>query len=192
MQKLGSCNATPFCYTLTSGQFGSLSRKVRAMATKKKSTTKVRATTKKSGASFMRLVAQTEKKIHELIMKKKNANAKSGVRQFFTDNGTKKLVHAVAVAIHSEVMNPELSKFAQVEFCQKNGIPSVMRNEVTRKATNYRADNAVRARLISWNENGIIPNGVTVVWASDARVAETAWKNGDTDSHEKVFIVRTK
>jgi hypothetical protein len=162
------------------------------MATKKKSTTKVRATTKKSGGAVMRLVTQSEKKIHELIMKKKNANAKSGVRQFVTDNGTKKLVHAVAVAIHSPVMPNGLSKFAQVDFCQKNSIPFVVRNEVASKATNYRADNAVRARLISWNENGIIPNGVTVVWASDARMAETAWKSGDTLSHEKVFIVRTK
>jgi len=162
------------------------------MATKKKSTTKVRATTKKKSGAVMRLIAKTEEKITELLTKKKSTNAKNGVRQFFTDNGTKKLIHAVATALHSPTMAADLSKFAQVEFCEKNDIPFVLRNEVTRKATNYRADNAVRVRLISWNENGIIPNGVTVVWASDSRVAETAWKSGDTRSHEKVFIVRTK
>jgi hypothetical protein len=72
-------------------------------------------------------------------------------------------------------------------------VPFVLRSEVCSKATNYRADNAVRARLISWQKSKLILGDLTVIWAVDARMAQESWlENGVTNECEKVFIVRTK
>lgn len=175
------------------------------MAKKKKSTTKVRAKTKKVSAEVMRAITKTESGIWKKIHQKIDENKKMGVRPFVITvteidasgkeverDITTALVRAVARATHFPKMGNGLSKLSQVKFCEDNAIPFVVRSEVTSKATNFRSDNAVRARLVSWKTNGIIQNGVTVVWASDARTALVDWNNGDTDSHEKVFIVRTK
>jgi hypothetical protein len=130
------------------------------------------ASKKRKVSSAVALTAQvkkTEKAILQRLEMKASRNAKNGTKQFFIDEGTKKLVHAVAVATHSDVA------------------PSVQRNEVCRKATNYRADLAILARIRSWQANGIISDKIGIMWAVKAPYA---LQNPFSELSEKVFIVR--
>jgi hypothetical protein len=76
---------------------------------------------------------------------------------------------------------------AMRQWCIANNAPSVQRNIVCRKATNYRADNAIRQRLQSLQNNNIITASVDVVWATNNAIAK---REPFSVQSEKVFIVR--
>jgi len=118
------------------------------------------------------------------LAKASKANAKARAKAHYTDDATVTLIIAVACApVMPTLPNAETMR----RWCALSGAPSVQRNEVTRKATNYRADNAIRARLASLIASDIIPSDTSVVWAVNNAEAMLA---PFSEASEKVYIVR--
>jgi hypothetical protein len=170
---------------------------------KKRKATKVAKGRKKKVQSFGVKASGLFQKSVEKLSSCNEKNKKKRVKPFATNDGAELLMKAVSIASTKPVLetwtvdangNPvKKSKAQLLKFCLENEVPFVLRSEVCSKATNYRADNAVRARLISWQKSKLILGDITVIWAVDARMAQQSWlDNGVTDECEKVFIVRTK
>ena len=118
----------------------------------------------------------------------RSRSAKVRTKQIYDDKGAQVLLSAVAVAMAMPKMPNDIENAEmQRAWCIANNAPSVQRNVVCRKATNYRADNALRARIASLQVNGIIPETITVVWAVNNAMAKA---NPFSVDSEKVFIVR--
>lgn len=136
---------------------------------------------------------KTDKKKVSAMQKKlssvREKNGKLGVKKNYADKGTTLLLEVVSVAMQLPVMPKNIvgNNEAMRNWCIANNVPSVQRNEVCRKATNYRADNAVRARIQNLQEKGIIPASISYVWATNNAVAV---RNPFTTESERVFIVR--
>jgi hypothetical protein len=73
------------------------------------------------------------------------------------------------------------------QWCIANNAPSVQRNTVCKKATNYRADNAMRQRIKSWQKENIASATLDIVWACNHA---TALREPFSVQAEKVFIVK--
>lgn len=117
-------------------------------------------------------------------------NAKARVKQHYTDAGAVRLAEAVALAMTLPAMPSNLPNAeARRAWCVANNAASVQRNAVTRKATNYRADNAVLARIASLQTAGVISTTIAIVWAVNNAMAKA---DPFSATSEKVFIVRTK
>lgn len=117
-------------------------------------------------------------------------NAKARVKQHYTDAGAVRLVEAVALAMTLPAMPSNLPNAeARRAWCVANNAASVQRDQVCRKATNYRADNAVLARVRSLQNAGAIAGSVAIVWAINNAMAKA---DPFSATSEKVFIVRTK
>ena len=118
----------------------------------------------------------------------RSRSAKARTKQIYDDKGAKVLLSAVAVAMAMPKMPADIDNAEmQRAWCIANNAPSVQRDAVCRKATNYRADNALRARIASLQANGIIAETIGVVWAVNNAMAKA---NPFTPESEKVFIVR--
>lgn len=144
------------------------------------------ATKKASGKKVnKKKVSDMQKKLSSVREK----NGKLGVKKPYANNGTTVLLEAVSVALQLPVMPKSIvgNNEAMRNWCITNNAPSVQRNEVCTKATNYRADNAIRARIGILQEKGIIPASISYVWATNNAVAV---RNPFTTESEKVFIVR--
>lgn len=151
------------------------------MSTKKKKTTKKKPVAK--------MVNENVEKISQRLNKKATSNAKKQVKKFYENDGAEILIVAIAKAMNNDAMPSDLNTSDARVWCMTNNASSVQRNEVCNKATNYRADNAIRRRIISYQQNGIISNNVAIVWAVSNKYAE---QNPFSELSEKVFIVRTK
>ena len=98
---------------------------------------------KKRKADATKVVALEKK-----LVAKSQRNGKAQVKKFYTDKGTQILLEAITVAMSLPVMPSNLENGEEMrQWCITNNAPSVQRNIVCRKATNYRADNAIRQRL---------------------------------------------
>ena len=151
------------------------------------STKKKKKTTKKS--SVAKVVSVDAGKIAQRLNKKATSNAKKQAKKFYENDGAEILIVAIAKAMNNDAM-PEMKNAGDARiWCMMNNAPSVQRDEVCNKATNYRADNAIRRRIISYQQNGIISNNIDIVWAVSNAYAE---QNPFSELSEKVFIVRTK
>ena len=138
---------------------------------------------KKRKADATKVVALEKK-----LVAKSQRNGKAQVKKFYTDNGTNILLEAIAIAMTLPVMPSNLENGEEMrQWCITNNAPSVQRNIVCRKATNYRADNAIRQRLQSLQNNNIITASVDVVWATNNSIAK---REPFSVQAEKVFIVR--
>ena len=138
---------------------------------------------KKSKANAEKVSALQKK-----VVAKSQRNAKVKVKKFYTDKGTTILLEAITVAMSLPVMPSTIDNAeAMRQWCITNNAPSVQRNLVCRKATNYRADNAIRQRLQSLQNNNIITASVDVVWATNNAIAK---REPFSVQAEKVFIVR--
>lgn len=126
--------------------------------------------------------------LQKKVVTNSKKNAKLQVKKFYTDNGTNILLEAIAIAMTLPVMPSDLENGEEMrQWCITNNAPSVQRNIVCRKATNYRADNAIRMRLQSLQGKNIIAKNVDVVWACNNSVAK---REPFSVQAEKVFIVK--
>lgn len=117
-------------------------------------------------------------------------NAKARVKQHYTDEGAVRLVEAIALALSLPAMPSNLPNAeARRAWCVANNAASVQRDEVCRKVTNYRADNALRARIASLQGAEAITSKIAIVWAINNAMAKA---DPFSVTSEKVFIVRTK
>lgn len=138
---------------------------------------------KKSKANAEKVSALQKK-----VVVKSQQNSKLKVKKFYTDKGTQLLLEAITIAMSLPVMPKSIDNAeAMRQWCITNNAPSVQRNLVCRKATNYRADNAIRQRLQSLQNNNIITASVDVVWATNNAMAK---RDPFSVQSEKVFIVR--
>ena len=118
----------------------------------------------------------------------RSRSAKARTKQLYDDKGTRALRDAVAVAMAMPKMPNDIENAEmQRAWCIENNAPSVQRNAVCRKATQYRADNALRARIETLQKYGIISKTITVVWSVNNAMAKA---NPFSVDSEKVFIVR--
>lgn len=149
------------------------------------------ATARVKGSEMAKSQKADPKKVSAMTKKVATARSRSAkvrTKQIYDDKGAQVLLSAVAVAMAmpkmpNDIENAEMQRV----WCIANNAPSVQRNVVCRKATNYRADNALRARIASLQVNGIIPEMITVVWAVNNAMAKA---NPFSVDSEKVFIVR--
>lgn len=126
--------------------------------------------------------------LQKKVVTNSKKNAKLQVKKFYTDNGTNILLEAIAIAMTLPVMPSDLENGEEMrQWCITNNAPSVQRNIVCRKATNYRADNAIRMRLQSLQGKNIISKNVDVVWATNNSIAK---REPFSVQAEKVFIVK--
>jgi hypothetical protein len=126
--------------------------------------------------------------LQKKVVTNSKKNAKLQVKKFYTDNGTNILLEAIAIAMTLPVMPSDLANGEEMrQWCITNNAPSVQRNIVCRKATNYRADNAIRMRLQSLQGKNIISKNVDVVWATNNSIAK---RDPFSVQAEKVFIVK--
>jgi hypothetical protein len=138
---------------------------------------------KKSKANAEKVSALQKK-----VVAKSQRNSKAKVKKFYTDKGTTILLEAITISMSLPVMPSTIDNAeAMRQWCITNNAPSVQRNIVCRKATNYRADNAIRQRLQSLQNNNIITASVDVVWATNNAIAK---REPFSVQAEKVFIVR--
>jgi len=115
-------------------------------------------------------------------------NGKARAKKHYDDDGALALINAGALALELPKMPATLTTGEQRRaWCRANGAPFVDRRVVCRKATNYRADNAVRARLASLAKIGAVSSSLAVVWNANNADATLA---PFTDESERVFIVR--
>jgi hypothetical protein len=139
--------------------------------------------TKKRKADATKVVALEKK-----LVAKSQRNGKAQVKKFYTDNGAKILAEAIAVAMTLPTMPKGLASGEEMrQWCIANNAPSVQRNTVCKKATNYRADNAMRQRLQSWQKENIASATLDIVWACNHA---TALREPFSVQAEKVFIVK--
>jgi hypothetical protein len=132
--------------------------------------------------------AEKVSSLQKKVITKANTNSKLKVKKFYTDKGTLILLEAITIAMSLPVMPKTIDNAeAMRQWCITNNAPSVQRNLVCRKATNYRADNAIRQRLQSLQNNNIITASVDVVWATNNAIAK---REPFSVQAEKVFIVR--
>ena len=137
---------------------------------------KRKADATKVGALQKKLVANSQR------------NGKAQVKKFYTDKGADILAEAVAVAMTLPNMPKGLASGEEMrQWCITNNAPSVQRNLVCKKATNYRADNAMRQRLQSWQKKNIASATLDIVWACNHA---TALREPFSVQAEKVFIVK--
>ena len=126
--------------------------------------------------------------LQKKVVTNSKKNAKLQVKKFYTDNGTNILLEAIAIAMTLPVMPSNLENGEEMrQWCITNNAPSVQRNIVCRKATNYRADNAIRMRLKSLQGKNIITASIDVVWATNNSMA---LRDPFSVQSEKVFIVK--
>ena len=126
--------------------------------------------------------------LQKKVVTNSKKNAKLQVKKFYTDNGTNILLEAIAIAMTLPVMPSDLANGEEMrQWCITNNAPSVQRNIVCRKATNYRADNAIRMRLKSLQGKNIITASIDVVWATNNSMA---LRDPFSVQSEKVFIVK--
>jgi hypothetical protein len=138
---------------------------------------------KKRKADATKVVALEKK-----LVAKSQRNSKAQVKKFYTDNGAKIFAEAVAVAMAMDPMPKGLKNGEEMrQWCITNNAPSVQRNMICRKATNYRADNAMRQRLQSWQKENITSAKLDIVWACNHA---TAMREPFSVQTEKVFIVK--
>lgn len=117
-------------------------------------------------------------------------NAKARVKQFYTNEGAKRLAEAIVEAMKSPAMPSNLPNAeARRAWCVANNAASVQRDEVCDKVTHYRADNAIRARIGSLQGAEAISGKIAIVWAVNNAMAKA---DPFSATSEKVFIVRTK
>ena len=136
----------------------------------------------------LRANAEKVSALQKKVATKSNKNAKLKVKKFYTDNGTNILLEAIIVAMSLPVMPKTIDNAEEMRnWCIANNAPSVQRNIVCRKATNYRADNAIRQRISSLQNNEMITASVSVVWACNNAIAK---REPFSVQAEKVFIVR--
>lgn len=126
--------------------------------------------------------------LQKKLVAKSQRNSKAQVKKFYTDNGTNILLEAIAIAMTLPVMPKGLENGEEMrQWCITNNAPSVQRNIVCRKATNYRADNAMRMRLKSLQKENIASANLDIVWACNHA---TAKREPFSVQAEKVFIVK--
>jgi len=117
--------------------------------------------------------------------RKRNAAIKA--KQVYDDDGAQVLLAAYAAAMVAKRMPNLPNAEARRNWCRANGAASVRRDQVCRKMTNYRADNAIRQRLAKHQEIGAASESLTIVWnANNADAALAPF----TPESETVFIVR--
>ena len=119
-------------------------------------------------------------------------NAKARVKQFYTNEGARCLIDAIALAMSSDMpaMPSNLPNAeARRVWCVANNAASVQRDQVCDKVTSYRADNAIRARIGSLQGGEAISGKIAIVWAVNHAIAKA---DPFSATSEKVFIVRTK
>ena len=123
----------------------------------------------------------TKKKVQAMLAKLEKVQARNGKRGVKKHYDHKALLECVAIA-------ESLGKVsADRDACRIAKAPSVQRNEVCAKATNYRADNAVRALIISLQKSGVISKDIWYVWSVSHAYAV---RNPFTEESEKVFIIK--
>lgn len=120
---------------------------------------------------------------------KKAKNAKLRTKAHYDDAGAMRLLAACAAAMAVRPIPQGGSAETRRMWCAANAAPTVRRDEVCRKATNYRADNAVRARLASLQAAGVVSASLTVVWGVPHDYAKA---HPFTPETETVYLVRTK
>ena len=138
---------------------------------------------KKRKADANKVVALEKK-----LVAKSQRNSKAQVKKFYTDNGAKLFLEAIAIAMTLPTMPKGLKNGEEMrQWCITNNAPSVQRNLICVKATNYRADNAIRQRLQSLQGENVASATLDIVWACNHA---TAVREPFSVQAEKVFIVK--